>query len=56
MDNLLPLALIIILLWLGALAYYWRVSRGQERLERKARQVEAMLDASRPDPSQKGQA
>ncbi len=44
-DNLLVVALIIIVLWLGAMAYYFYVSRQQNELGDEIDKLREQLDA-----------
>jgi preprotein translocase subunit YajC len=44
LDNLLTVAIIIIVLWLGAMAFYFYVSRRQRELEEDIEKLRERLD------------
>ena len=43
-DNLLPLAVVIIVLWVGVLAYYMTTSRQQGKLQDSLKNLRELLD------------
>ena len=48
-DNLMVVALIIIVLWLGAMAYYFYVSRQQRDLADEIEKLREQLDDAEGD-------
>lgn len=49
MNNLALLGLIIIVMWLGAIAYYFYVSGQQNHLSEDIDRLEELLDKSEKD-------
>lgn len=45
-DNLVLVAIVIIVMWLGAMAYYYFVSRQQNELANEIEKLRAQLDES----------
>ena len=43
-ENLTVLAIVIIVIWVGAFVYYLRMSRRQQRLREELDALRAMLD------------
>ena len=48
-ENFLPIAIVIIVMWVGVLAYYLVTSRQQSDLQDSIESLSEMLDNSQPD-------
>ncbi len=48
-ENFLPVAIVIIVMWVGVLAYYLLTSRRQGDLQGNIESLRAMLDDDRQD-------
>ena len=47
-ENLLPIAIVIIVMWVGVLAYYLVTSRQQSDLQDSIESLSEMLDNNQP--------